>query len=76
MKKRIDIKILYGVHKLYKLCISPLIGNACRFEPYCSDYAIEAIEQLGWLKGIFYAIKRLIRCNPYCKGGYDPVPKK
>ena len=62
------------IHKLYKTCVSPCLGNACRFEPYCSDYAVDAIEKHGLIKGFIFAIKRVIRCHPFCKGGYDPVP--
>ena len=63
------------VHRGYKFFISPLFGNACRFEPYCSDYALEAIQKHGYLKGSWLSLVRLVRCNPYCKGGYDPVPQ-
>ncbi len=60
--------------KVYKICISPFFPPSCRFTPTCSSYAIEAITKYGPWKGIFMAFKRIIRCNPYCKGGYDPVP--
>ena len=50
--------------------------NNCRFIPTCSNYAIEAITVYGSVKGSFLAVKRIIRCNPFCKSGYDPVPKK
>jgi len=59
--------------KLYKRFISPWLPPACRFEPTCSVYAIEAIETYGWYGG-WLAIKRILRCQPFCKGGYDPVP--
>lgn len=62
------------LHRLYKRLISPLFGQACRFEPYCSDYALEAVEKYGLFRGVILAIKRIIRCNPLCKGGHDPVP--
>ena len=51
-------------------------GSSCRFIPACSTYAIEAIEIHGLLKGVALALWRILRCNPFCKGGYDPVPKK
>jgi putative membrane protein insertion efficiency factor len=60
--------------RVYKRFISPLLPNACRFYPTCSDYAIEAIQKHGVLKGIPLSVWRILRCNPYCKGGYDPVP--
>jgi putative membrane protein insertion efficiency factor len=50
--------------------------NNCRFIPTCSNYAIEAITVHGSVKGSFLAAKRILRCNPFCKSGYDPVPKK
>ena len=60
--------------KVYKICISPFFPPSCRFTPTCSMYALEAIEKYGPWKGVYLAFKRIIRCNPYCKGGYDPVP--
>lgn len=50
--------------------------SSCRFYPTCSNYAIEALEEYGFLKGWFLAIKRIFRCNPFGKTGYDPVPRK
>ncbi|HOJ28793.1 MAG TPA: membrane protein insertion efficiency factor YidD [Spirochaetota bacterium] len=60
--------------KLYKLVISPVLPNACRFYPTCSQYAIEALTRHGLFKGGFLSIKRILRCHPFCDGGYDPVP--
>ncbi len=60
--------------KLYKLVISPVLPNACRFYPTCSQYAIEALTKHGLLKGGFLSVKRILRCHPFCDGGYDPVP--
>ncbi len=59
--------------KLYKKYISPLLPNSCRFMPTCSEYAMEAISKYGVLKGSTKAIYRILRCNPFNKGGYDPV---
>ena len=60
--------------KFYQKFISPLKGSrACRFYPTCSQYAIDAITKYGVLKGSLLAIWRILRCNPFCKGGYDPV---
>ncbi|MBR4910707.1 MAG: membrane protein insertion efficiency factor YidD [Clostridia bacterium] len=68
--------VLTGIIKLYRKLISPLKLPSCRFTPTCSQYAIEAIEVHGAFKGSFLAIRRILRCNPFCKGGYDPVPPK
>ena len=59
----------------YRLCISPLIPGHCRFTPSCSEYAREAILRFGALRGCLLAAWRLLRCQPLCKPGYDPVPK-
>lgn len=61
---------------IYKKCISPFIPYACRFEPTCSVYMIEAIKEHGILKGLYLGIKRICRCNPWGGHGHDPVPKK
>ena len=62
--------------KIYQVLISPFLGQNCRFYPSCSQYASEAVEQLGLLKGLFLTVKRLLRCHPWCEGGYDPIPNK
>ncbi|PXV85337.1 hypothetical protein C8E03_11847 [Lachnotalea glycerini] len=68
-------KILIGLIKLYKKYLSPLqMYNHCIYTPTCSQYGIEAIEKYGALKGTFLTCKRILRCNPFAKGGYDPVP--
>jgi putative membrane protein insertion efficiency factor len=67
-------KILIAVVKLYKMIISPLLPPSCRFFPTCSIYCIEALQKHGLLKGAFLAVKRILRCNPFSKGGFDPVP--
>ncbi|MCD8552553.1 MAG: membrane protein insertion efficiency factor YidD [Seleniivibrio sp.] len=59
--------------RLYKLFISPLLGNRCRFYPSCSDYAVEALRKKGLVKGTLMAVWRILRCSPLSKGGYDPV---
>ncbi len=61
--------------RLYQWCISPLLGTRCRFTPSCSQYALEAVEQHGLLRGSWLAAKRLARCHPYGSCGHDPVPK-
>jgi putative membrane protein insertion efficiency factor len=59
--------------KAYRKYISPFKGPCCRFYPTCSEYALDALEKYGILKGGFMAIRRILRCNPLNKGGYDPV---
>ncbi len=59
--------------RFYRYAISPLLPPACRFTPTCSRYAIEAIEKYGALRGGFLAVRRLLRCHPFARGGYDPV---
>ncbi|RMG72642.1 MAG: membrane protein insertion efficiency factor YidD [Nitrospirae bacterium] len=65
--------ILVFIIKVYQITISPLLPNSCRFTPTCSEYSIEAINRYGALKGTVMAIKRILRCNPFNPGGYDPV---
>lgn len=62
--------------KLYKGFISPALPASCRYVPTCSEYAAEAIAQKGLLRGSVLAAWRLVRCNPFVHGGYDPVPQK
>ena len=64
--------------RIYQLIISPIIGGnrACRFTPTCSHYAIDAINQFGVIKGIFYGFLRILRCNPWGPSGYDPITNK
>ncbi|MBP3195300.1 MAG: membrane protein insertion efficiency factor YidD [Cardiobacteriaceae bacterium] len=69
-------KILISLIKLYRITLSPYIGGQCRFEPTCSHYGEEAIARFGAVKGSWLCIKRILRCNPFCSGGYDPVPEK
>jgi uncharacterized protein len=58
---------------VYKAVISPFLPPACRFEPTCSEYARQAIEKYGSARGTWMGIKRILRCQPFCKGGHDPV---
>ncbi|WP_082869252.1 membrane protein insertion efficiency factor YidD [Oleiphilus sp. HI0125] len=60
--------------RFYQLAISPMLPPSCRYSPTCSEYAIEAISVHGPLKGSWLALKRIGRCHPGCKGGFDPVP--
>lgn len=57
----------------WQVCISPFLGNNCRFEPTCSKYTSEAISHYGLIKGSFMGICRILRCNPFFKGGKDPL---
>ena len=62
--------------KFYKIFLSPFLGANCRYVPTCSDYAIQAIEQKGIIKGIYISCKRVLRCHPFGGSGYDPVSNK
>lgn len=62
--------------RCYRICISPMLGSNCRFYPSCSEYASEAIERHGAVRGTCLAIQRVLRCHPFHEGGYDPVPKE
>ena len=66
--------ILQALVKAYRLLLSPWVGNQCRFEPSCSVYALQALETQGALLGSALTVGRLLRCQPWCKGGHDPVP--
>jgi len=70
MMKQIAIWLLHG----YKRLISPLLPASCRFVPTCSEYAAEAVARHGMLRGSVMAAWRLLRCNPFSRGGFDPVP--
>lgn len=65
---------LIGLVRLYRLLLSPWLGASCRFEPSCSVYAIEALERHGAGAGSYLTLARLVRCQPWCQGGHDPVP--
>jgi hypothetical protein len=67
-------QFLVGLVKAYRLFLSPSLGTSCRFEPTCSRYAIEALEQHGAAAGSYLASQRLLKCHPWCNGGQDPVP--
>jgi len=59
--------------RVYRVCVSPFLPPACRFEPSCSRYMIEAVNKYGAVRGVFMGIRRLLRCHPFSPGGYDPV---
>lgn len=75
LKKLIKILILMLL-RIYKCLISPFLGTNCRFLPSCSDYVYEVITDKGVIKGGYLAIKRLTKCHPWGKSGYDPVNKQ
>lgn len=62
--------------RFYKRRISPLLPPACKYTPTCSEYAMQAVERYGAVYGGYLAAKRLLRCHPFAKGGYDPVPER
>ena len=80
MKKRLRAvfelpqQLLMGVVKAYRLLLSPWLGSACRFEPTCSAYSLQALAQHGAIAGSTLTLYRLVRCQPWCQGGHDPVP--
>ena len=67
-------RVLLALVRFYRVAISPSRPPCCRYTPTCSQYALEAIEKYGALKGGWMAFRRILRCNPFHKGGYDPVP--
>ena len=67
-------RLLIGLVKGYRLFLSPWLGSACRFEPTCSAYALQALQQHGAVVGSTLAAGRVLRCNPFNPGGFDPVP--
>lgn len=67
-------RFLMGLIRFYRRAISPLLPPSCRFVPTCSDYALQAIEKYGALRGAWLAVLRILKCHPFHPGGYDPVP--
>lgn len=68
--------LFLGIIKLYRLTLSKILPPCCRYYPSCSEYATVAIRRFGAVKGGYLALWRIIRCNPYGRGGYDPVPAR
>lgn len=66
--------VLRGPIRFYQLAISPMMPAACRYYPSCSNYAIQAIDKYGAMKGGWLAVRRILRCHPFRPGGFDPVP--
>ena len=66
--------LLIGIVKAYRLFLSPWLGSACRFEPTCSVYALQALQAHGAAAGSYLTVSRIVRCHPWCAGGHDAVP--
>lgn len=69
-------KLLIGGVRGYRLLLKPWLGNACRFEPSCSQYALDALQRHGAAAGTLLTAGRILRCHPWCDGGCDPVPER
>ena len=74
MIRRFLVALLLLPTYFYQRCISPLTPPSCRFTPTCSEYAVQAIRKYGPFKGLYLAVRRLLRCHPWGGSGYDPVP--
>lgn len=68
-------RLLEAMIRGYRFAISPMFPRSCRFEPTCSQYALEALERYGARRGSWLIVKRVARCNPFVSGGFDPVPE-
>lgn len=73
---RLLSRLLIGLIRLYQVLLSPFMSGQCRFHPTCSHYGLEAIREWGPGRGSWLTIRRILRCNPFVTGGYDPVPVK
>lgn len=69
-------RCLIALVELYRRVISPLKRPCCRFTPSCSRYALDALMRFGFIRGTILSVWRILRCNPFCRGGYDPVPDR
>ena len=68
--------LLMALVRGYRLLLSPWLGSSCRFEPTCSQYSLQALQQHGAAAGSYLTLRRLVRCHPWCDGGHDPVPQE
>lgn len=68
-------RVMIAIIRWYQKSVSPYKPSCCRFTPTCSAYAVEAFEKRGFFMGLLLTVWRILRCNPFCKGGYDPVPE-
>lgn len=71
-----SVRVATAVIRIYQLLLSPFAGGACRFEPSCSVYAMAAVEEHGALRGLWLAVRRVSRCHPLGRAGFDPVPPR
>jgi len=69
-------RLLIALVRGYRLLLGPWLGGSCRFEPTCSAYAVQALQQHGAAKGSYLTLRRIARCQPWCDGGCDPVPER
>ena len=76
IKSKIMSSIFIKMIKMYQIVLSPLLGSNCRYQPTCSNYAIESIEQWGVIQGSVLSFKRIMKCHPWGSSGYDAVPTK
>ena len=67
-------QVVLRLIRAYQLILSPVFAGSCRYYPSCSQYTYEAVTRYGWLRGSWMGMKRIARCHPFAKGGYDPVP--
>ncbi|MDT9002339.1 membrane protein insertion efficiency factor YidD [Paucibacter sp. APW11] len=67
-------RLLMGLVRGYQLLLSPWLATGCRYQPSCSGYAMQALARHGACAGTYLAAARILRCNPFCRGGHDPVP--
>lgn len=71
---KVAIKAASAFVRFYQLAVSPYLPSVCRYMPTCSEYALESLDRYGFWRGGYLAVKRILRCHPFSKGGYDPVP--
>jgi hypothetical protein len=69
-------ELLIALVRVYQIVLSPVLGGHCRFEPTCSDYFMDALHMRGVFRGVLLGAWRILRCNPFSKGGFDPVPSR
>jgi putative membrane protein insertion efficiency factor len=67
-------RVALGMIRFYQLTFSHVLGGQCRYYPSCSQYTYQAVERYGWLRGSLMGLRRISRCHPFARGGYDPVP--
>lgn len=72
--KRLSVWPLVLLVRIYQGTLSPMVGRQCRYVPTCSNYAIDALNEFGPIKGSWLALRRVLRCHPFARGGYDPAP--